>query len=89
MQFVEGSHKTFVDHQYAYPGVNSVLKVMTEPTNNIFIMDIKRGDLSAHTNLTMHSSTCNASMETRKAWIIHFGIKPEWYKRLLKLKNLF
>jgi hypothetical protein len=87
MQYVEGSHTQLAEHTSAHPGINAVLKVTNTPIHNIFTMSIKRGGLSAHTNLTIHASTCNTSMETRKAWIIHFGTKPEWYKHILKLKN--
>lgn len=86
MQFVEGSHNNFFPHTLAYPGKSHILKVVNAPDAKIHCMGINRGDVSLHTNLTLHSAGVNKSEQTRKAWIIHFGQKPAWYKRILQLK---
>ncbi len=87
MQFVAGSHHGLVPHMLAYPENPHVLKVIEEPHEHVCTMDIRRGDISLHTNLTLHSATTNNSESIRKAWIIHFGQQSEWYKRRLKLKQ--
>lgn len=85
MQFVAGSHKALLKHEPAYINNPGVLKVVNEPRENIVVMDIMRGSMSVHTNLTLHASMANQSNQTRKAWIIHFGQKSELHKRWLKL----
>lgn len=86
MQFIKNSHSQLLQHRPAYEQ-SHILKVMEDPSDNIYSMDINRGDASIHTNLTLHSATSNKSEQTRKAWIIHFGQKSEWCKRWLQFKG--
>ncbi|PUA28567.1 MAG: hypothetical protein B0W54_19220 [Cellvibrio sp. 79] len=88
MQFVVGRHSELLKHQLAYQQNSHVLTVTDLPANDIFTMNINRGDVSLHTNLTLHSSLANNSELPRKAWIIHFGKKPEFYKWFYKVKTL-
>lgn len=87
MQFIKGSHHELLKHTLAYQNNSRVLTVVNCSENNCVSMDIKRGDVSVHTNFTLHSATANQSESPRKAWIIHFGKKPEMYKRIVKVKN--
>lgn len=89
MQFVKGSHYELLEHKLAYQNNEHILTVVNTPENNIVNMVINRGDVSLHTNLTLHSSTANNSDLPRKAWILHFGRKPEFYKQLFKVRNFF
>lgn len=89
MQFIKGSHHKLLKHRLAYQHNSHVLTAVDYSENNCVSMDIKRGDVSVHTNFTLHSATANHSELPRKAWIIHFGEKPEIYKRVAKVKNGF
>ncbi|HTF94659.1 MAG TPA: phytanoyl-CoA dioxygenase family protein [Cellvibrio sp.] len=87
MQFVEHKYSHLLPHVAAYTTNPHVLKVADKPTGNIYTMNINKGDVSIHDHLSLHSSTANKSTHIRKAWIIHFGQKPEWYKHWLKVRK--
>lgn len=48
---------------------------------------IKKGGVSLHDNFAIHASTTNQSMQTRKAWIVHFSPTSPFIKRLYQLRS--
>lgn len=87
MRFVKNSHLKLIPHEIAYVQNPHILQAKTIPTNEIYTMNINKGDASLHTNLTLHSTTANNGNHIRKAWIIHFGQKHQWCKHWLKFKG--
>lgn len=87
MQFASAVPTGLQHHEQAYPDNPRILKVVNPPTENVHTMEICHGDVSIHTNLTLHSATQNRSHGVRKAWIIHFGPCPNWYKHWLRIRN--
>lgn len=87
MQFIKEGPPKLLSHTLAYQHNSHVLRVADDFEKNSVNMNIHRGDVSVHTNFTLHSATANNSELPRKAWIIHFGQKPELYKKFLKAKN--
>lgn len=87
MQFVRGSHESFIEHHPAYVNNSRVLKAEVKPQDEVVIVNVGRGSASVHSNLTLHATMQNRSDHIRKAWIIHFGSKSEFYKRWLKIRG--
>lgn len=88
MRFIKGSHHKLLKHTLAYQRNSHVLRAVHDLENNSVDMNVQRGDVSVHTNFTLHSTTANHSELVRKAWIIHFGEKSEIYKKFVKVKNI-
>jgi hypothetical protein len=87
LRFVPGSHKRALPHRRAYEQNPHVLSVACEAVNGSIQVPLRRGDISIHTSLTLHSSGPNDTDAIRKAWIIHYGDRPRWYKHLMKLRG--
>jgi hypothetical protein len=85
--FVKGSHKKLLPHIFAFPENKHVLTTADKPQSNIYPMDLAKGDVSIHTELTWHFSGENHTNDFRKAWIIHFSAMPAWHKRWLQVKS--
>lgn len=86
MRFIAGSHNSLLEHVPACENTPHVLRVRELLKKNISYSDMLTGSVSIHRNLTLHSAGENHSAAIRKAWIIHFGTKPIWFKHLLKLR---
>lgn len=71
-------------HQSAYEAHPHILRAQIPEPAHVVLQPLKRGDISVHTNFTMHSSGPNQTNRTRKAWIIHFGDRPRWLKHFLR-----
>ena len=76
-------------HKQADPAVCGLLCVSVAPSGPVHVLQAKRGDISIHTNLTLHAAGENYSDQTRKAWVVHFGDRPAWYKYWLQLRSRF
>jgi len=88
LRFVPGSHKNaLLPHASAYVGNPHVLSVNLDAIRAVDV-PLHKGDVSIHTSLTLHSAGANRSDAIRKAWIIHFGDKPRWFKHLMKARDL-
>jgi ectoine hydroxylase-related dioxygenase (phytanoyl-CoA dioxygenase family) len=89
LRFVPHSHEAELQpHVSAYAANPHVLRTCSDYSGRAVAVPLRKGDMSIHTNLTIHSSGANESNTVRKAWIIHFGDRPLWYKRMLQLKDL-
>jgi ectoine hydroxylase-related dioxygenase (phytanoyl-CoA dioxygenase family) len=90
LRFVPGSHKSaLLPHTSAYDGNPHVLTAPVPAHETSVELPLRQGDVSIHTNLTLHSSGPNHSDTVRKAWIIHFGNRPNWYKHLMQVVGYF
>ena len=88
MRFVAGSHQAELEpHISAYAGNPHVLKTGADYGAVAVDFPLRKGDVGIHTNLTLHSSGPNESNDIRKAWIIHFGDRSIWYKRMMQLRD--
>jgi ectoine hydroxylase-related dioxygenase (phytanoyl-CoA dioxygenase family) len=89
MRFIPGSHKwALARHVPAFASNPHVLQASHPETLAGDAVPLDRGDVTIHTHLTMHGAGPNRSDMIRKAWIIHFGDKPGWYKHLMKCREL-
>jgi len=90
LRFVGGSHKwPLLTHVSAYEGNSHVLTVKeVSALQSPLDVPVRMGSMCVHTPLTLHSAGVNTTNRIRKAWIIHFGDKPLWYKHLLKCSDL-
>jgi ectoine hydroxylase-related dioxygenase (phytanoyl-CoA dioxygenase family) len=88
LRFVPGSHRAaLLPHVGAYATNPHVLK--TDYSGTVCReVPLRLGDVSIHTSLTLHASAPNHSNAVRKAWIIHFGDKPMWFKRLMQAREV-
>ena len=87
--FADRKPEGLLRHKQADPAVPGLLCVSGVPTGPVHVLDAKRGDISIHTNLTLHAAGENYSDQTRKAWVVHFGDRPAWYKYWLQLRSRF
>ena len=87
--FADQKPEGLLPHKQADPAVSGLLCVSDAPTGPIHVLHAERGDISIHTNLTLHAAGKNNSDQTRKAWIVHFGDRPAWYKYWLQLRSRF
>jgi ectoine hydroxylase-related dioxygenase (phytanoyl-CoA dioxygenase family) len=85
LRFVPASHtEDLRPHISAYEAHPHILRAaVPEPVHGVG-QPLRLGDVSVHTNFTLHSSGPNRTARTRKAWIIHFGDRPRWFKHLLR-----
>ena len=85
LRFVAGSHSwPLLTHVSAYEGNLHVLTIKDASGLQPVAVPVRRGGVCIHTPLTLHSAGVNDTSRIRKAWIVHFGDKPLWYKHLLK-----
>jgi len=87
LRFVPASHSgTVWRHGPAYAAHPHILRADLDEPPTAVEQPLKLGDISVHTNFTLHSSGPNRTESVRKAWIIHFGDRPRWYKHLLRVR---
>ncbi len=88
LRFVRGDDVAALQpHRRAHAANPHVLRTVLDYTQLAVDVPLRKGDVSIHTNLTVHASRANESDAIRKAWIIHFGDKSLWYKRFMQLKE--
>jgi hypothetical protein len=86
LRFVPASHSgTVWRHSSAYAAHPHILRADIAEPAAVVEQPLRLGDVSVHTNFTLHSSGPNRTSRIRKAWIIHFGDRPRWYKHLLRV----
>jgi hypothetical protein len=89
LRFIAGSDETGLQpHTSAYTNNAHVLRTSADYREGAIDLPLRKGDASIHTNLTIHSSAPNRSDDICKAWIIHFGDKSIWHKRIMQLKDV-
>jgi hypothetical protein len=89
LRFVPASHTGLVcRHTSAYDEHPHLLRADIVEPAHVVEQPMALGDVSVHTNFTLHASGPNRSGHVRKAWIIHFGDRPRWHKHLLRLRAL-
>jgi hypothetical protein len=85
LRFVPASHTGMVwRHTSAFEAHPHVLRADIATPASVVEQPLKLGDVGIHTNFTLHSSGPNRTNAVRKAWIIHFGDRPRWYKQVLR-----
>ena len=82
------SQRNVQPHTSAYTNNAHVLRTSADYREGAIDLPLRKGDVSIHTNLTIHSSAPNRSDDVCKAWIIHFGDKSIWHKRVMQLKDV-
>ena len=88
LRFVPGSHrKTLLPHVRAFEANGHVLRADGVEELEYIDVPLRKGDVSVHTNLTVHSSGPNVTDGIRKAWIIHFGDHSIWRKLLIQFSE--
>ncbi len=86
LRFVPASHTGMVwRHTSAFEAHPHVLRAEIATPASVIEQPLNLGDVGIHTNFTLHSSGPNRTDAVRKAWIIHFGNRPRWYKQILRL----
>ena len=89
LSFADREPEALLPHRRVNSSGSGPLCVAVAPAGPIHVLEAKRGDISIHTNLTLHSAAENNSDQTRKAWVLHFGDRPAWYKHWLQLRSRF
>jgi hypothetical protein len=85
LRFVPGSHSGVVwPHSPAYEAHPHILRADIAEPADVVDQPLGLGDIGVHTNFTLHGSGPNRTSRVRKAWIIHFGDRPRWFKHLLR-----
>lgn len=87
MKFSERNHTALLPHAPAFGVKNWPLEASLDEEFRVYEIEAALGDLSLHTNFTLHASGQNHSNEHRKAWILHFSRSSKWHKRWLQLKS--
>ena len=87
--FADCKPEGLLPHKEVNPAGSGLLCVSVAPAGPVHVLQAKKGDISIHTNLTLHAASENYSDQTRKAWVVHFGDRPVWYKHWLQLRWRF
>ena len=68
----------------AYQAHPHILRADIAEPAEVVDQPLALGDVGVHTSFTLHCSGPNRTPRLRKAWIIHFGDRPRWFKHFLR-----
>lgn len=87
IRFYNRKTATLLPHEKRISHGAAQMVIRHPPEDHIVAHPLAIGDITVHTNMTVHGATPNRSFATRKAWIIHFGDKHIFFKRMDQVKH--